>query len=78
MQEPLKRADWVLPFGPGYSNPGPSKIARSSPTTPITRPGTCGTLPPTNQAINLGERYSLDPTHPEDIRYIPDITIEGD
>jgi len=31
-----------------------------------------------NRAINLGERYSLDPTRPEDIRYTPDIAIEGD
>ncbi|MCK9278243.1 MAG: hypothetical protein M0P22_09170, partial [Methanoculleus sp.] len=31
-----------------------------------------------NRAINLGERYSLDPTHPEDIRYTPGIAIEGD
>lgn len=77
VQEPLKRANWILPFGPRFEYPG----SYESPV--IVYDGANETwhlrnVTAYNRAINLGERYSLDPTRPEDIRYTPDIAIEGD
>ncbi|WP_292519159.1 hypothetical protein [Methanoculleus sp.] len=77
VQEPLKRADWVLPFGPGFEYRDPYE----SPV--IVYDGVDETWHLRNAAawdrtIFLGDRYSLDPAHPEDIRYAPDIAIESD
>ncbi|NMA10014.1 MAG: hypothetical protein GX932_03200 [Methanomicrobiales archaeon] len=77
VQEPLKRVEWILPFGPGFEYRGPYE----SPL--IVYDGTNETwhlqnATAWNRTISLDDRYSLDPAHPEDIRYTPDIAIEGD
>jgi hypothetical protein len=77
VQEPLKRVNWILPFGPGFEYPDPCE----SPV--ITYDGVNETwrlqnAAAWNRTISLGDRYSLDPARPEDIRYTPDIAIEGD
>lgn len=76
VQEPVKRVDWILPFGPGFEYRGPYE----SPV--IAYDGANETwhlrnVTAYNRTINLGDRYSLDPAHPEDIRYTPDVAIEG-
>ena len=76
VQEPLRRVDWILPFGPGFEHPDPCE----SPV--VVYDGTNKTwqlqsATAWNQTLSLGERYNLDPAHPEDIRYTPDIAIEG-
>ena len=77
VQEPVKRVNWILPSGPGFDYRGPYE----SPV--IVYDGMNETWHLQNAAawsrtILLGDRYSLDPAHPEDIRYTPDIAIEGD
>lgn len=77
VQEPLKRVNWMMPSGPGFEYRGPYE----SPV--IVYDGTNETWQLQNttawsQTLSLGDRYSLDPARPEDIRYTPDITIEGD
>lgn len=76
VQEQLRRVDWILPFGPGFEHPDPCE----SPV--VVYDGTNKTwqlqsATAWNQTLSLGERYNLDPAHPEDIRYTPDIAIEG-
>ena len=77
VQEPLKRVNWMLPFGPGFEYPGPYE----SPV--IVYDGANETWQMQNttawdRIVSLDDRYSLDPARPEDIRYTPDIAIEGD
>ncbi|WP_214083848.1 hypothetical protein [Methanoculleus sp.] len=77
VQEPLKRVDWILPFGPGFEYPGPYE----SPAVTYDADNETWHLENAtawNRTIFLGDRYSLDPAHPEDIRYTPDIAIKGD
>ncbi len=77
VQEPLKRVNWILPFGPGFEYRGPFE----SPVIVYDRENRTWQLRNAtawNRTIFLGDRYSLDPAHPEDIRYTPDIAIEGD
>ena len=76
-QEPLKRVNWILPFGPGFEY-------RSSYESPVitydadNETWNLRNVTAYNRAINLGDRYSLDPARPEDIRYTPDIAVEGE
>lgn len=77
VQEPLKRVDWILPFGPGFEYRDPYESLM------IVYDGTNETwhlqnAAAWNRTIFLGNRYSLDPARPEDIRYTPDIAIESD
>jgi len=77
VQEPLKRVNWMMPSGPGFEYRSPYE----SPV--IVYDGTNETWQLQNatawsRPLSLGDRYSLDPAHPEDIRYTPDIAIEGD
>lgn len=77
VQEPLKRADWILPFGPGFEYRGPYE----SPVIVYDGMNETWRLQNAtawNRTISLDDRYSLDPAHPEDIRYTPDIAIEGE
>lgn len=77
MQEPLKRVDWILPFGPGFEYPDPCE----SPIITYDADNETWHLENAtawNRTISLGDRYSLDPARPEDIRYTPDIAIESD
>ena len=76
VQEPVKRVNWILPSGPGFDYRGPYE----SPV--IVYDGMNETWHLQNAAawsrtILLGDRYSLDPAHPEDIQYTPDISVEG-
>ncbi len=77
VQEPVKMVDWILPFGPGFEYPGPCE----SPVITYDADNETwhlGNATAWNRAIFLSDRYSLDPANPEDIRYTPDIGIEGD
>ncbi len=77
VQEPLKRVNWILPFGPGFEYPDPCE----SPVITYDADNETWHLENAtawNRTIFLGDRYSLDPAHPEDIRYTPDIAIKGD
>lgn len=77
VQEPLKRVNWILPFGPGFEYRGPY----GSPVIVYDGMNETWQLQNTtawSRTLSLGDRYSLDPAHPEDIRYTPDIAIEGD
>jgi len=76
VQEPLKRVNWILPFGPGFEYRGPFE----SPVIVYDRMNETWQLRNAtawNRTIFLGDRYSGDPARPEDIRYTPDIAIEG-
>ncbi|MDV2480978.1 hypothetical protein F8E02_02935 [Methanoculleus sp. Wushi-C6] len=76
-QEPVKRVDWILPFGPGfdYRGPGESLVIVYDADSETWHLKDATTW---NRTISLGDRYSLDPAHPEDIRYTPDTLVEGD
>ena len=76
-QEPLKRVDWILPFGPGfeYRDPYESPVIVYNGMNETWHLHNAATW---NRTISLDDRYSLDPARPEDIRYTPDIAIEGD
>jgi hypothetical protein len=76
VQEPLKIIRWIMPFSLDYGNPdykfpviiydedkGGSWHIRDEDKW--------------NRAINIGDRYSPNMSHPEDMWYTPDITVEG-
>jgi len=76
-QEPLKRVNWILPFGTGFEYRGPY----GSPVIVYDRENGTWRMQDGavwNRALFLGDRCSDDPSHPEDIWYTPDITVEGD
>ncbi|WP_054847599.1 hypothetical protein [Methanoculleus chikugoensis] len=79
VQEPLKRVNWILPFGPGgfeYPDPCESPIITYDADNETWHLENATAW---NRTISLGgDRYSLDPARPEDIRYTPDIAIESD
>jgi hypothetical protein len=77
VQEPVKMVDWMLPFGPGFEY----RSSYESPVIVYDRMNETWYLKNAtawNRTIFLGDRYSLDPAHPEGIRYTPDIAIKGD
>ncbi|MCM2465186.1 hypothetical protein [Methanoculleus oceani] len=75
VQEPLKRVNWILPFGPGfeYRDPYESPVIVYDGMNETWRLQNAAAW---NRTIALDDRYSLDPARPEDIRYTPDIAIE--
>jgi len=76
-QEPVKRVNWILPFGPGFEY----RSSYESPVIVYDRMNETWYLKNAtawNRTIFLGDRYSLDPANPEGIRYTPDIAVEGD
>ncbi len=74
-KEPLNRVDWLLPFGTGFEHSG----LYGSPVIVYDQADRTWRLqgdPEWNRAVFLGDRYSEDPSIPEDIWYTPDIAVE--
>lgn len=76
VQEPLKTHRWIMPFSLDYVNPDyelPAIIYDED------KGGSWQIQDEDkwNRAINIGDRYSPNMSHPEEMWYTPDITVEG-
>lgn len=76
MQETLKIDRWIMPFSLDYGNPDyelPAIIYDED------KGGSWQIQDEDkwNRAINIGDRYSPNMSHPEEMWYTPDITVEG-
>ncbi len=77
MQEPLKRVNWILPFGLDHEYSGPPYEKPVIIYDEVEGTWQIQDEERWNRAIFVGDRYSNNMSDPEDIWYTPDIAVEG-